>query len=1173
MVLQMVLFFCYSTRMYTSKHIPQMKQHLRDRVPRDVYRRGESYHKKGRVKHLSYQQSATDDSVSITADVKGREKYHTHITYRSHNAGKGHWDTQCSCPMHTACKHSVAVALAFFDTLSRTPNATQKQMPHTTQPAAAATPSVPHDAVLSALKSIGIDTEHLPQATIDSLIAFQQSSTQQQQQSNTPPATPLRPFSAQRYTILLHRDKGYRPSFHPKNRLHTNTSIDNILEKYDLSEDERLLLEYIAHNHEKYYYNYSYDDDDFDPAVLFSLIHNTSFDVCVRNGMYSFGADPATPIRILADPKPFPIRLACIRIPYYVEKGGEDMGHEKEIVLAFGNDDPHEKHDTVRYDLYDGGIVHEKKNTLCAYTTPPEISKHLYHIEQIPTPKYEPREVLCTGKRMKKAGDIQELLSLGSGTHADISLTIENDVRTMGIHTEKPERLFLVECDSEARTLKVTPTARYAVLDIPIPEAVSCSHSSGRKRYYRKSVGDADPEHAISETADALHFTTFDAQEEVAFYKEIEKHYEQLGFTKTLKCTRRGNRQFTQYLAKEWHALQLFAEEKGYPIHFTKDALPTERVAFTADFTSDINTDDDWLHFDVDLYCGGDKVTLEQLYAFLESGETYWKKEDGTLVEVENREELERLVRLLKNFRAKENGFEGNIHHTPELSYVMTSSPHYNTKQSEGLKAFIKQVEKGKPIKAVQVPKHIKQIARPYQIEGIKWLHFLRSYRFAGILADDMGLGKTLQALTLLAMTRTPELPSLVVCPKSLLHNWHSEAARFFPDMRVLVYDGTPQEREALREHVRDYDMIVVNYHTLQKDHEFLCGESMRYNYAVLDEAQYIKNHASKIAQRVKEIPADYRLALTGTPLENHVFEVWSIFDYLMPGFLGKHEQFKTHYHKPIMEYGSKDTLTHLHKKVSPFMLRRTKTEVLKDLPPKIEQLQECILSEDQNILYQQILTDVRGNVRDVVAEKGFKGAQIHILAGLTKLRQVCNHPALLTKETHETYTSTKLDTCLELISDIRQNNKKVLVFSQFTGMLDILQDSLQKAEIPHTYLSGKTKNRREVVERFNTDPDITAFLISMKAGGTGLNLTSADTVIVFDPWWNPSVENQAIDRAHRIGQQHSVHVYRLVTKGTIEEKIQALKVRKQNVFDAVVNESGDLFKKLTWDDVKELFA
>ncbi|MCK5358170.1 MAG: DEAD/DEAH box helicase, partial [Elusimicrobiales bacterium] len=371
----------------------------------------------------------------------------------------------------------------------------------------------------------------------------------------------------------------------------------------------------------------------------------------------------------------------------------------------------------------------------------------------------------------------------------------------------------------------------------------------------------------------------------------------------------------------------------------------------------------------------------------------------------------------------------------------------------------------------------------------------------------------------------------------------------------------------------KQYDLIITGYATMQKDCEVYNKQKIKFNYCVLDEAQFIKNHTTKNAQIVKKINADYRLALTGTPLENSVSEIWSIFDFLMPGFLGSFNAFNKKFYNPIMKHSDALALKNLRKKIECFMLRRVKSKVLKELPPKIEQVSRCHLGKEQNILYQEILANVKSNIFETVQEKGFNKSRIHILAGLTKLRQVCNHPVLLLKDKdYAKYESAKLNMFLELINEIVSSKRKALVFSQFTGMLDILAKELDKNNISYSYLSGKTRKRQELITDFNENNRKQIFLISLKAGGTGLNLTSASNVIIFDPWWNPSVENQAIDRTHRIGQKKSVNVYRLITEGTIEERIVKLQEKKKFLFDNLVGESKDLFVKLTWDDIKELF-
>jgi SNF2 family DNA or RNA helicase len=529
---------------------------------------------------------------------------------------------------------------------------------------------------------------------------------------------------------------------------------------------------------------------------------------------------------------------------------------------------------------------------------------------------------------------------------------------------------------------------------------------------------------------------------------------------------------------------------------------------------------------------------------------------------------------MLESFHQKENQrFEGKVYHAPELDSMIAESKYYNAKVSDSFRDFMGEAQNGKPVEAVVIPADMGAVLRHYQKEGIDWFYFLRKYRFGGILADDMGLGKTLQALLLISMNKEAGKPTLVVCPKTLLFNWQDEALKFFPDMKTVLVEGNPKERGAKIKNAKEYDLVITSFSALKKDADVYEKMKLRFNYCIIDEAQFIKNHNTQSAKAVKKIDADYRLAMTGTPLENSISEIWSIFDFIMPGFLGSYSAFKSRFESPIMKQSDAEALAALRAKIACFMLRRSKSAVLKELPPKIEQIAHCQLGDHQNILYQEILANTKKEITAVVKTKGFAKSQIHILAALMKLRQVCNHPALLLKDLdYEKYESAKLDLFMELLDEIMASGRKVLVFSQFTSMLDILAKEMKEKKIKYNYLSGKTQNRKELVDDFNTDPDKKVFLISLKAGGTGLNLVSADNVIIFDPWWNPSVENQAIDRAHRIGQTNSVNVYKLVTRGTIEEKILKLQEKKKFLFDNLVDESNELFKKLTWDEVRELF-
>jgi len=342
----------------------------------------------------------------------------------------------------------------------------------------------------------------------------------------------------------------------------------------------------------------------------------------------------------------------------------------------------------------------------------------------------------------------------------------------------------------------------------------------------------------------------------------------------------------------------------------------------------------------------------------------------------------------------------------------------------------------------------------------------------------------------------------------------------------------------------------------------------------ILDEAQYIKNASTATAKACKLVPSAFRLALTGTPLENGVHELWSIFDYLMPNFLGSAKEFRLQYERPIRDRQDGQALDRLRLKVKPFMLRRTKANLLSDLPPKVEQVSHAALTAEQLVVYGRTLDEVRREVEKAVAEKGFKRARIEILTALMKLRRICDHPNLADPRLPRTEElSGKMGLALELVRIAQEGGKKVLLFSQFTGMLDILREALDAEGIGHATIEGKTKDRQSEVKRFATDPRVTVFLLSLRAGGTGLTLTEADTVILFDPWWNPMVEAQAMDRAHRIGQTQTVNVYKLVTKGSVEEKVMELQERKRKLFDALVQETGEGLEELTWEDVQGLFS
>lgn len=475
-------------------------------------------------------------------------------------------------------------------------------------------------------------------------------------------------------------------------------------------------------------------------------------------------------------------------------------------------------------------------------------------------------------------------------------------------------------------------------------------------------------------------------------------------------------------------------------------------------------------------------------------------------------------------------------------------------------------------VKPITAPKVFKGELRDYQKEGLGWLRFLEKFDFGGCLADDMGLGKTIQVLALLVdrYRRQPKgadrRPSLIVAPKSLVHNWRLETEKFAPRLSVADYTGI--DRKDRVGEFNQYDVVLTTYGTLRIDAEQL--SSTPWDYAILDEAQAIKNAASQSAKASRLLNARHRLALSGTPVENHLGELWSIFEFLNPGFLGKSKSLRQ-----LTASQSEDDnarIDSLRKGLAPFLLRRTKQQVLPQLPKKTEQTLLCELKPAQRKQYNALRDHYRAALTQRIAKSGMAKSKIQVLEALLRLRQAACHPGLVDKKLN-TKPSAKLELLLEQLTQAADEGRKSLVFSQFTSMLSIVKNRLDKAGITYEYLDGKTSKRQQRVDRFQTDSECPVFLISLKAGGVGLNLTAADLVFILDPWWNPAVEAQAIDRAHRLGQTKPVFAYRLIAKDTVEEKILELQAKKSDLAQAVISGDGSLLKKLSADDLQSLLS
>ncbi|MDX8398343.1 MAG: DEAD/DEAH box helicase [Mariprofundaceae bacterium] len=469
------------------------------------------------------------------------------------------------------------------------------------------------------------------------------------------------------------------------------------------------------------------------------------------------------------------------------------------------------------------------------------------------------------------------------------------------------------------------------------------------------------------------------------------------------------------------------------------------------------------------------------------------------------------------------------------------------------------------------VPKTLTAELRDYQREGLNWLQFLRQLKLNAILADDMGLGKTVQALAhILTEKEQGRLisPALVIAPTSLMYNWRREAEKFAKGLKVLVLHGS--ERAQNFDQLHQYDLVLTTYPLLVRDFDVLATQP--WHLLVLDEAQYIKNPRSKMAQQVRKLDVAHKLCLTGTPMENHLGELWAQFDFLMPGYLYDQRQFSQVFRKPIEKEGDVARQEALNLRIRPFLLRRSKEQVAAELPPKTEMVRSTDLNDKQREMYESVRLAMQKKVRDAVASMGMEKSQIIVLDALLKMRQVCCDPRLVKGADSDVPSSSKLDMLREMLIEMVEEGRRILLFSQFTGMLKLIEQELQSLSIEYVTLTGKTKDRQTPVERFQNE-EVPVFLISLKAGGVGLNLTAADTVIHYDPWWNPAAESQATDRAHRIGQDKSVFVYKLITEGTVEEKILELQDRKRALAEGIHQNSSAHTPLWTAADMDALFA
>ncbi len=616
------------------------------------------------------------------------------------------------------------------------------------------------------------------------------------------------------------------------------------------------------------------------------------------------------------------------------------------------------------------------------------------------------------------------------------------------------------------------------------------------------------------------------------------------------------------------------------------DAFTNIRIRKSGVLQLGVSLENDLLDLDIQTQ----DMELSELAELIDSykkKKKYHRLRNGDFIELEENESLDALMTIVEDMNVPVKEFVSGKFHLPAYRalYLETMLEDHEDMVAGRDKTFRTLVKDFKTISDsdYEVPENLRKILRPYQSYGFKWLETLEAAGFGGILADDMGLGKTLQVITMVladkeraaaaeasgnAAGTAPGGTALVVCPASLVYNWVEEIARFAPEMKSAAVAGNKAARREILRRYEHYDFIITSYDLLKRDIDMY--EPLRFRWQIIDEAQFIKNANSAAAKSVKLVHAPHKFALTGTPIENRLSELWSIFDYLMPGFLYSYDRFRKEYEVPISkgkDQGRTDALKNL---ISPFILRRKKQDVLKDLPEKLEEIQYAGFEEEQRKLYDSQVTRISKLIDS--EETDFDRSRIQILAELTKIRQICCDPRLL----FDNYSgnSAKLEVCLDLIRSAMDGGHKILLFSQFTSMLSIIEEKLINRGIDYYKITGSTpkEERLRRVKAFNSD-DVPLFLISLKAGGTGLNLTGADIVIHYDPWWNQAAQDQATDRAHRIGQTKNVTVYRLIAKDSIEEKIVKLQESKKELADSVLSGETKSLGTMSREELRQLLG
>jgi len=643
-------------------------------------------------------------------------------------------------------------------------------------------------------------------------------------------------------------------------------------------------------------------------------------------------------------------------------------------------------------------------------------------------------------------------------------------------------------------------------------------------------------------------------------------------------------------LGKPWKLIGLDGIRKGLRLADLKIAVSLAGKSGRSVSESDLNDDEsnssrkgsgiDWFDCHVSVIQNNSNLAISSVFKNARADSDRWTRLDsGAYARVPGGSigQLRTILGMVDPNCRVSNTIRTQLSLAQAISLSRVNDTGFAIKMDKRLVSLNERLSSFSEIKHIRASKSFHGKLRRYQEDGLSWMNFLHEFELGGILADEMGLGKTVQALGFFQhladkrAKRGAKKPVLIVAPTSVITNWGYEIKRFTPDMTYLMLQGP--SRKVLFSEIPNVDVVLTSYALLRLDRYEL--ERYEFSYIVLDEAQNIKNPLAATTKAAKSLKSRHRLALTGTPTENRPMELWSIIDFLMPGYLGSYEFFRSNVERPILEGGPAVQVAQmLNGKTRPFILRRLKADVEKELPPKIESVLHVDMTPSQRQLYSQILNEVRPKVFEAIRKKGIRGASVSILAALLRLRQVCNHPNSIEAFADAPgYDSGKFSLLKDITEEALESGRKILLFSQFRGMLAIIRNWLDSLGTEYLYLDGATRGRQELIDRFTADSSVRLFLISLKAGGAGLNLMAADTVIIYDPWWNPAVESQAVDRAHRIGQSKTVSVYRLVTEDSVEQKIMNLKSKKSKIVDALINENGLSTLNLSKADLDTLFS